>query len=160
MRDYSARLSCWLRVAALALLAACSNETPNAPALPAEPQDNPLGTAELVLPQSGFILGRGGVDHIAVGAYEFTIPADFNGGIFGTTTAIENRVIFLAVHFADGTVQGHYSYRQAADGAVYNFSGSITCFQVYDTPVLVRFPDIPPQTMNRAKWGGIVEAHR
>lgn len=30
----------------------------------------------------------------------------------------------------------------------------MTCFKVYDTPVLQNFPDIPARAGNRAKWGG------
>ena len=90
----------------------------------------------------------------AEGNYDFFIPADFNGGIFGID--IDNRLTFNARRSADGEVTGHYSYTQSALGQDFIFSGDITCFQIYDTPVLVRFPGIPAMTGNRAKWGGII----
>lgn len=99
----------------------------------------------------------GGHELIATGGYHFTIPPDFNGGIFGTTTPIKNRVTFNAKRSADGTVSGWYTYEQEADGAVFKFAGPVTCLQIYDTPVLVRTPNVPPLTQNRAKWGGRVE---
>jgi hypothetical protein len=86
--------------------------------------------------------------------YDFFIPADFNGGIFGID--IDNRVRFNARRDADGVVSGHYDYTQSAGGQDFIFSGVITCFQIYDTPVLVRFPLIPAMTQNRAKWGGLI----
>ena len=90
----------------------------------------------------------------AEGNYDFFIPADFNGGIFGID--IDNRLTFNARRTADGAVTGHYSYTQSALGQDFIFSGVITCFQIYDTPVLVRFPGIPAMTQNRAKWGGLI----
>lgn len=93
----------------------------------------------------------------ASGGYQFTIPADFNGGIFGTEGPILNRVTFTAKRDPDGTVSGWFTYEQEADGNVARLGGPITCFNVYDTPVLVRTPEIPPQTHNRAKWGGRID---
>jgi len=90
----------------------------------------------------------------ATGGYQFVIPADFNGGIFGTEGPIYNRVTFTARRDPDGSVSGWFTYEQEADGNVARISGPITCFNVYDTPVLVRTPEIPPRTQNRAKWGG------
>ena len=99
-----------------------------------------------------------GQELIATGGYQFTIPADFNGGIFGTTTPIVNRVTFNAKRAADGTVSGWYTYEQAYDGQVFNFSDPVTCLRIYDTPVLTRTPEVPPLVHNRTKWGGRVEA--
>jgi hypothetical protein len=93
----------------------------------------------------------------ATGGYHFTIPADFNGGIFGTTTPIKNRLTFNAKKDPDGSVSGWYNYEQEADGSVFKFAGPVTCLNIYDTPVLQRTPDIPAQVHNRAKWGGRVE---
>ncbi|HZN03847.1 MAG TPA: hypothetical protein VFD06_09715 [Candidatus Polarisedimenticolia bacterium] len=93
----------------------------------------------------------------ATGGYHFTIPADFNGGIFGTLTDIKNRVTFNAKKDADGSVSGWWTYEQEVDGGVFKFGGPVTCLNIYDTPVLTRTPDIPPMTQNRAKWGGRVE---
>ena len=98
-----------------------------------------------------------GQELIATGGYQFTVPADFNGGIFGTTTPIVNRVTFNAKRDADGRVNGWYTYEQSYDGQTFNFSGPVTCLSIYDTPVLVRTPEVPPLTHNRAKWGGRVE---
>ena len=94
---------------------------------------------------------------IATGGYHFTVPVDFNGGIFGTSTDIVNRVTFNAKKDADGAVSGWYTYEQEVEGQVFTFGGPVTCLNVYDTPVLDRTPEVPPQTHNRAKWGGRVE---
>ncbi|HKY32324.1 MAG TPA: hypothetical protein VJV23_07310 [Candidatus Polarisedimenticolia bacterium] len=99
----------------------------------------------------------GGLQLNATGGYHFTIPVDFNGGIFGTTTDILNRVTFSAQRTAEGEVGGWFMYEQEADGQVFRLGGPVTCFKRYDTPVLVRFPGIPAQTQNRAKWGGRIE---
>jgi hypothetical protein len=90
----------------------------------------------------------------ASGGYHFLIPADFNGGIFGG--AVDNRLTFHARRDAEGNVSGGWNYEQTDFGTAgipYTYKGSVTCFRVYDTPVLQRFPDIPPMTANRAKWG-------
>jgi hypothetical protein len=99
---------------------------------------------------------QGGASAVANGSYHFTIPADFNGGIFGIE--IDNDVSFTVRRSADGAVEGRFRYVQSAEGEDFIFSGSVTCFQLYDTPVLVRFPGIPAMTANRAKWGGVIEA--
>ena len=117
--------------------------------------DDPTGPPQLVT--------RGGSDpvlsafeHLATGGYKFTIPADFNGGVFGIE--IGNRLTFNAKLAADWTVDGRFNYRQTGGGEVFDFNGRVTCFHVYDTPVLERFPQIPAMTGNRAKWGGVVES--
>lgn len=99
----------------------------------------------------------GGHESTASGGYHFTIPADFNGGIFGTTTPILNRLTFNAKRNSDGSVSGWFTYEQEADGEVARLGGPVTCFKVYDTPVLERMPDIPAQVQNRAKWGGRID---
>lgn len=93
-------------------------------------------------------------EHRAIGDYQFTIPADFNGGIFGGK--VGNRLRFEAYRDAAGVVSGQYRYQQTFQGETFIFSGSVTCFSVYDTPTLERFSGIPPMTGNRAKWGGRV----
>jgi hypothetical protein len=90
----------------------------------------------------------------ASGAYHFTIPADFNGGIFGIE--IDNDVSFTVRSGAEG-VTGRFRYVQSALGEDFIFSGTVTCAQVYDTPVLTWFEDVPPMTGNRIKWGGLIE---
>jgi hypothetical protein len=96
--------------------------------------------------------------HQASGGYHFLIPADFNGGIFGG--AVDNRLTFHASRDAEGNVTGGWNYEQTDFGTAgipYTYRGSVTCFRVYDTPVLQDFPDIPAMTSNRAKWGGPIE---
>jgi hypothetical protein len=99
-----------------------------------------------------------GPAHQASGGYHFLIPADFNGGIFGG--AVDNRLTFFANRDGEGNVSGHWNYEQTDYGTAgipYTYKGSVTCLQVYDTPVLQGFPDIPAMTGNRAKWGGPIE---
>lgn len=90
----------------------------------------------------------------AEGSYGFFIPADFNGGIFGVD--IDNTVVFSAHRAGNGNIRGHFHYTQSAQGQDFIFSGDVTCLQVYDTPVLQRFPTIPAMAANRAKWGGVI----
>lgn len=97
------------------------------------------------------------IAHLANGAYQFSVPADFNGGIFGTETPVENAVFFVAKQETGGEVSGRFFYIQAFDGQMFTFTGVVTCFEVYDTPVLDRTPDVPPLRDNRAKWGGLIE---
>jgi hypothetical protein len=97
--------------------------------------------------------------HQASGGYHFFIPADFNGGIFGG--AVDNRLTFDARRDAEGNVSGSWNYEQTDFGTAgipYTYKGTVTCFKVYDTPVLQRFPDVPPMIGNPAKWGGPIEA--
>jgi hypothetical protein len=91
----------------------------------------------------------------ASGNYTFFIPADYNGGIFGV--AIDNHVTFSARRSAGGEVSGGYHYEQSVEGQNFIFSGTVTCLQIYDTPVLQNFPGIPAMTQNRAKWGGLIK---
>ena len=106
---------------------------------------------------TGAPAAKSGQDLIAAGGYHFTVPADFNGGIFGTTTPIVNRVTFNAKRATDGTVTGWFTYDLEYDGQAFNYSGPVTCVNIYDTPVLVRTPEVPPLSHNRAKWGGRIE---
>lgn len=135
----------------LLLALACSDSRdPGAPpsaaarSVPADPVGPRTGAA-----------ARGFVRLEAIGTYRFVIPADFNGGIFGTE--IDNRVSFVALRRSSGEVTGRFHYVQTADGASATFSGRVTCLAIYDTPVLQRFENIPAMTGNRAKWGGIIE---
>lgn len=112
---------------------------------------------EETAPAASATSSAGGHELSATGGYHFTIPADFNGGIFGTTTPILNRVTFNAKRDADGSVSGWFMYEQEADGEVARLGGPVTCFRVHDTPVLERMPGIPAQLQNRAKWGGRIE---
>jgi len=119
-------------------------------AVVSDPAEETATATAAASPAGGHVLN-------ATGGYHFTIPADFNGGIFGTTTPILNRLTFNARRDADGSVSGWFMYEQEADGEVARLSGPVTCFKVYDTPVLDRMPGIPAQTQNRAKWGGRIE---
>ena len=73
---------------------------------------------------------------MANGSYHFTIPADFNGGIFGIE--IGNDVSFTATRAEDGAVSGRFRYVQSGGGESFIFSGTVTCLAVHDTPVLAR----------------------
>ena len=64
---------------------------------------------------------------------------------------------FVARHDAQGEVDGRFRYVQTSGGTSSEFRGKVTCLEVYDTPVLQWFPDVPPMTHNRAKWGGLIE---
>lgn len=108
-------------------------------------------------------LGAGGLEpgagvvSSASGGYHFLVPADFNGGIFGGE--VDNTFGFTAKLHADGSVSGEYNYHQY-DGSLdktYRIGGHVTCFEIYDTPVLFRTPEIPAMTANRAKWGGRID---
>lgn len=130
----------WATLAAVALFG-CSEDSPTPATQPSEEAARLKGFA-----------------HKASGGYHFLIPADFNGGIFGG--AVDNRLSFHAKWDAEGNVSGGFNYEQTDFGTAgipYRYKGSVTCFQVYDTPVLAGFPDIPAMTGNRAKWGGPIE---
>src|SRR5262245_48312252 len=125
-----------------------------APAARAGAVTEPVAQAETAsaAPSSG-----GGHVLNATGGYHFTIPPHWNGDIFGNNLPVENRLTFNARKDADGTVSGWYDYEQTFEGDVFKFSGPVTCLGVYDTPVLVGFPEVPALTQNRAKWGGRVD---
>ena len=131
----------WAGLAALAVFG-CSDDSATLTTQPSE------GPSQLV-----------GFTHWASGGYHFLIPADFNGGIFGG--AVDNRLTFNARRDAEGNVSGSWNYEQTDFGTAgipYTYKGSVTCFKVYDTPILQRFPNVPPMIGNRAKWGGPIEA--
>lgn len=100
-------------------------------------------------------LSLSGAPWTASGGYHFVVPADFNGGIFGAE--VGNRVTFTARKSENGDVEGRFTYEQEFLGSVVLVKGRVTCFEIYDTPVLDRTPDVPPMTRNRAKWGGMIE---
>jgi hypothetical protein len=127
----------------------CAADSVNSPTEPSAARERQLSRPNPA--QNGFT-------HIATGGYHFLIPADFNGGIFGG--AVDNRLTFTAMRDADGNVSGSFNYEQTDFGTAgipYTYKGLVTCFKVYDTPVLQNFPDIPAMTGNRAKWGGVIE---
>ena len=116
-----------------------------------------VGGGDFAVGPSGPLEPASRVVQSASGGYHFLVPADFNGGIFGGE--VDNRFTFTAKRHADGSVSGHFTYWQydASVDETYQLSGTVTCFQIYDTPVLVRTPEIPAMTQNRAKWGGMIE---
>jgi hypothetical protein len=128
----SARL---LSILGAALFAACSSDTP---------AGGPTGASELGLSGSPVV-------ESASGGYHFTTDPRFFG------IPVDNRLTFTASRHVDGTVSGRYAYEQGALGERFIFKGSVTCFEIYDTPVLQDWPDIPAMTGNRAKWGGLIE---
>ena len=102
---------------------------------------------------TGADLGLSGspVVESASGGYHFTTDPRFFGA------PVENRLTFTAARHADGTISGHYAYEQGFLGERFIFKGSVTCLEIYDTPVLQDWEDIPVMTGNRAKWGGLIE---
>lgn len=119
---------------AVVLVAACQTQEG-----PTGPDPSPLGLSESRVVES------------ASGGYHFTADPRFFG------VPVENRVTFTAARHADGGVSGHFNYEQGVLGDRFIFKGSVTCFLIYDTPVLQDWPDIPAMTGNRAKWGGVIE---
>jgi hypothetical protein len=100
---------------------------------------------------AGVVLSGSPVVESASGGYHFTTDPRFFG------FPVDNRLTFTAERHADGSVSGRYNYEQGAFGERFIFRGSVTCFVIYDTPVLQDWPDIPAMTGNRAKWGGLIE---
>ncbi|HJR52132.1 MAG TPA: hypothetical protein VJ982_00315 [Gemmatimonadota bacterium] len=100
---------------------------------------------------TGLELSGSPVVESASGGYHFTTDPRFFG------FPVDNRLTFTAMRHADGKISGHYNYEQGAFGERFIFKGSVTCFVIYDTPILQDWPDIPAMTGNRAKWGGLIE---
>jgi hypothetical protein len=74
----------------------------------------------------------------ANGGIHWTIPLPNAFGV----EVISQPLAFHARKYADGTVKGHFFYRQTAGGETVEFHVDVTCMNVYDG--------------NRAKIGGIV----
>lgn len=102
---------------------------------------SPLGPSQLA--PSGVAVASGG--------YHFTTDPSFFG------FPVDNRVTFTATRKGNGEVGGRFTYVQSFFGLSFEFKGRVTCVEVYDTPVLTHYPDIPAMTANRAKWGGVIE---
>ena len=109
-----------------------------------DPSADPAGPTGLTISGSPVV-------ESASGGYHFTTDPRFFG------FPVDNRLTFIAERHADGSVSGRYNYEQGAFGERFIFKGSVTCFAIYDTPVLQDWPDIPAMTGNRAKWGGLIE---
>ena len=118
-----------------ALAIACGSEAP---------VDGPTGPV-------GLALSGGPVVESASGGYHFATDPSFFGA------PVDNRLTFTANRHADGSLSGRFNYEQGFMGERFIFRGSVTCFEIYDTPVLQDWPDIPAMTANRAKWGGVIE---
>lgn len=117
------------------LFAACSSDSP---------AGGPTGAGDLDLSGSPVV-------ESASGGYHFTTEPHFFG------VPVENRLTFTAERHADGSLSGRYNYEQGVEGERFIFRGSVTCFVIHDTPVLLDWPNIPATTANRAKWGGLIE---
>ncbi|HET6361081.1 MAG TPA: hypothetical protein VFH11_03390 [Gemmatimonadota bacterium] len=117
------------------LLVACGTDSPAGD--PVEP--------------TGLNLSGSPVVESASGGYHFTTDPRFFG------IPVDNRLTFTAKRHVDGSITGRYNYEQGAFGERFIFRGSVTCFEIYDTPVLQDWPDIPAMSGNRAKWGGLIE---
>lgn len=141
-------------LALAALLAACSPDATSPPG-PTAQGARSAGDSPTAAPGQLPGSSANATAALAEGNYTFFIPKEYNGGIFGID--IDNEVKFLARRTAGGEISGHFSYVQSAGGQDFIFSGTVTCFLVYDTPVLQNFPEIPAGTANRAKWGGVIE---
>ena len=82
---------------------------------------------------------------IAAGDDEIDVPPS----VFGTTTDVVGRFLFVAVRDASGGVRGLYRVSESADGSTFHYSGHLTCAGIYDFNGL---------TGNRAKVGGVIDA--
>jgi len=91
-------------------------------------------------------LGAGAVRlEIAAGDDKIDVPPS----VFGTTTDVVGRFLFVAVREPSGRVHGLYRVSEAADGATFHYSGQLTCVGIYD---------FNGGTGNRAKVGGRIDA--
>jgi hypothetical protein len=124
---------CAAAVAALV----CSSCTDTGSPTSAAPRPNPAAAASRDE-------GSGAEGLSASGRYHFSVPPN----VFGTTTPVDARFNFSVRKRTDGTVDGDFVYHEAADGSSFRYTGSFTCFNVYDFDGLVG---------NRAKVGGVVE---
>jgi hypothetical protein len=82
---------------------------------------------------------------IALGDDLIIVPAS----VFGTSTDIVARFLFLAIREPSGQVRGRFRVSEAAEGSTFHYSGPLTCAGVYDFNGL---------TGNRAKVGGRIDA--
>jgi hypothetical protein len=82
--------------------------------------------------------GHGDVVSSAKGNVHWTIPLPNAFGV----EVVSDPLKFAARKYADGSVKGHFEYRQIAGGETFEFTVDVTCMNVYDG--------------NRAKIGGVV----
>ena len=75
----------------------------------------------------------------AGGGIHWTIPLPNAFGV-----EVKNQPLaFNARKYADGSVSGHFTYHQIAEGESFNFGVDVTCMEIYDG--------------NRAKIGGVIK---
>ena len=82
---------------------------------------------------------------IAAGEDTIVVPAS----VFGTSTDIVARFLFLAVQERSGEVHGLYRVSEATDGSTFHYAGRLSCSGIYDFNGL---------TGNRVKVGGRIDA--
>ena len=82
---------------------------------------------------------------IAAGDDEIDVPPS----VFGTTTDVVGRFLFVAVRDGSGGVRGLYRVSESLEGSTFHYSGRLTCAGIYDFNGL---------TGNRAKVGGVIDA--
>jgi len=82
---------------------------------------------------------------VAAGDDEIVVPPS----VFGTTTDVVGKFLFVAVLDRSGQVHGLYRASEALEGSTFHYSGRLTCAGVYDFNGL---------TGNRAKVGGVIDA--
>jgi len=106
----------------------------------------PEGSATSELSQFRAELGAGSKRPvIAAGDDMVVVPAS----VFGTTTDLVARFLFVALRELGGQVRGLYRVSEAADGSTFHYAGHLTCAGFYDFNGL---------TGNRAKVGGRIDA--
>src|SRR6185436_3685990 len=89
----------------------------------------PEGSATSELSQFRAELGAGSKRPvIAAGDDMVVVPAS----VFGTTTDIVARFLFVAVREPGGQVRGLYRVSEAADGSTFHYAGHLTCAGFYD----------------------------
>jgi hypothetical protein len=111
-------------------------------AQPAAPSASSSSELSTLRAQLGTGAGR---PEVAAGDDTIVVPAS----VFGTTTDIVARFLFVAVRGVSGRVHGLYRVTEAADGSTFHYSGRLTCVGTYD---------FNGRTGNRAKVGGRIDA--
>jgi hypothetical protein len=131
-------------VLAVSGLFGCERQ-PVAPIVSSGPQEELVARTaaelEVVARRDQVLATSSGQTQVALAAIEYDVPPEQ----FGTPTPIDNRLFYAAVKLANGKVSGLFSYTQALGGESFEFSGTITCLNLYD---------FDGGTHNRVKLGG------
>src|SRR5918994_757840 len=98
-----------------------------------------LAITALLLALPATAAGEGGVLASASGGVHWTIPLPNDFGV----EVVNQPLSFTARKYADGSVDGHFTYHQIVEGQSFNFGVDVTCLVIYDG--------------NRAKIGGEIE---